>query len=134
MKIVGFNLEKISAERKQEITGKTEIKQNINLGDIEKFKAPMGKDELARMEFTFLIDYSEKGKVEIKGHLILLPEKDELKKILKQQKSKNLPQGFKVGLINFIMSKCNIKALNVEDELGLPLHVPMPKLTPKQEE
>jgi hypothetical protein len=34
------------------------------------------------------------------------------------------------------MNKCNLKALNLEEQLGLPFHIPFPKITasPKTEE
>jgi len=39
----------------------------------------------------------------------------------------------RVPLFNFIMNKCNIKALYLEDEMGLPLHIPLPKISTEQE-
>jgi hypothetical protein len=35
----------------------------------------------------------------------------------------------RLGIFNFIMVKCNVKALYLEDEMNMPLHVPMPRLT-----
>ena len=135
MKIIGFNLFKISIERKEKPSGKLEIKQNINVDNIIKEKINITKDEALRIDFTFTIKYDPSfADVEFKGHIITLPDKDETKKILKEWKNKKLPEGIKTGIFNFIMSKCNIKALFLEDEMGLPTHVPMPRIASKKQE
>ena len=133
MRIIGFNLSKVSIERQEKLEGKLEIKQNINVDSIEKQKIDISKDEAIKIEFTFTVDYEPKfAKVEFKGYVLAIPEKDEAKKILKEWRDKKIPEGIRMGLFNFIMSKCNIKALSLEDEMGLPTHVPMPRIDPNQ--
>lgn len=135
MQIIGFNLIKISAERKEKQQGKLEIKQNINIDDISEDKINISKEEVIKITFSFNVDYSpDFAKLEIKGQTVLLPGKDEAKEIFKEWKKKQIPEHFRIPLFNFIMGKCNIKALELEDELNLPLHLPMPRLSPKKEE
>jgi hypothetical protein len=134
MKIIGFNLTKISVERKDKLEGELEIKQNINVDDIIKEKIEIAKEEAVKIKFTFSINYEPNlATVEFKGHVLTMPEKEETKKILKEWKNKKIPDEVRVGLFNFIMSKCNIKALSLEDEMNLPTHVQMPKISPKKE-
>ena len=135
MKIIGFNLTKISIERQEKPEGKLEIKQNINVDNITKEKIEITKEEVLKTEFTFSINYDPNfAKVEFKGYILIMPEKEETKKILKEWKDKKIPDEVRAGLFNFIMSKCNIKALSLEDEMNLPTHVPMPKIGAKKEE
>ena len=135
MKIVGFNLSKISIERKPKLEGKLEIKQNINIDEISKDKIAITEDEALKIDFTFNVNYEpDFASVEFKGSVITLPEKGELKQVLKEWKSKQLTDEIKTGVFNFIMAKCNIKALTLEDEMNLPTHVPMPRISPKKEE
>ncbi len=135
MQIIGFNLTGISVNRKEKIQGKLEIKQNINIDDVIRDKINISKDEILKINFTFNVNYeSDFAKVEFKGIVLLLPEKEELREITKNWKKKKIPEKFRVPLFNFIMSKCNIKALSLEDEMALPLHIPMPKLAPKKQE
>lgn len=135
MQIIGFNLTKISVQRKEKLEGKLEIKQNINIDDITKDKINISDNEVLKMSFTFKVDYSpEFADVELKGNVILLPDKEEFKEIIKSWKKKELTDKYRVPLFNFIMGKCNIKALALEDEMSLPLHIPMPKLSPKKQE
>ncbi len=133
MKIIGFNLIKISVERKEEIKGKLELKQNIDISNVSKEKLPFSDDEVIKIAFKFLVDYEpDFAKLILEGYVIILPEKNEAKNLLKSWKDKKIPEELRVGLFNFIMSKCNIKALNLEDELNLPLHIPMPRINPQQ--
>ncbi|VVB78671.1 Uncharacterised protein [uncultured archaeon] len=129
MRIIGFNLSKIVAEKKEKSVEKVQINQNINIKDVIKEKIPISQGEALSVKFLFTIDYSEDfAKVEFGGNVLLLPEKDELKTFLKEWKDKKVPEEFRTPLFNFIMSKCNIKALNLEEELSLPHHVPMPRI------
>jgi len=135
MRIIGFNLSKFSINREEKIDGKLEIKQNINIDDIQKEKITISKDEALKIKFTFSINYEPKfAEVEFKGNIIGMPDKNELKEVLKEWKDKKIPEGMKTGIFNFIMAKCNIKALVLEDEMGLPTHIPMPRIEPKKQE
>jgi len=139
MQIIGFNLTKILIERKEKPEGKLEIKQNISIDDISKDKINISKDEILKIKFIFNVNYEpDFAKLELGGTLVLLPEKEELKKFLKswKNKDKQIPEELRIPLFNFIMNKCNIKAIQLEDELGLPLHLQnlMQRLAPKKEE
>jgi len=135
MRIIGFNLSKISVKREEKIKNQLKITQNIDIKEVVKESIPISDEEVIKIKFSFTIDYSENfAKIEFEGNLILLPEKEEMKTILREWKNKKIPEEIRVPLFNFIMSKCNIKALNLEDEMSLPLHIPMPKLNPNQDQ
>lgn len=135
MKIMGFSIKKISAEAKSQPKGKLEVKQGININNIAKEEVPISDKPALKFDFTFSIDYAPGiAKIEMLGSIITLDDKDESKEILKEWKKKKFSDaGIKVPLFNFIMSKCNIKALQLEEELGLPFHIPMPRVAPSQE-
>ena len=61
MPIVGFNFNKISAEKKNPIKKETQIKINSKLGitNLKKEELPTGKTktEGLRMDFEFSLDY-----------------------------------------------------------------------------
>jgi hypothetical protein len=129
MKIIGFNLLKSSIERKEKFEGKLEISSNINVDHVEKEEIPISNTEVVKVTFTFVINYKpDFASIEIKGQIIFLPGEDEMKKILKSWKDKQVPEEFKIILFNAILERCNVKALAMENELNLPLHLPMPKI------
>ena len=130
MKIVGFNLLKINVERKEKFEEeRLSVNQNINIKDVTSDKIMIGKEEAIKVRFNFVIDYSSNAaKIDFEGLVIILPEKDEARQFLKAWKDKKIPDEFKVPIFNFIVGKCTIKALSLEDEFALPLHFPMPRL------
>ena len=118
-------------ERKEELKGQLQISQNIDIKNMEKQEIPISKEEALKVSFSFTIEYSEKSaKLEFEGYAVLMPEKEEMKEILNSWKDKQISEELRIPLFNFIMNKCNIKALDLEDEMGLPPHVPMPRITP----
>lgn len=134
MRVIGFNFEKISAERKKIPEGKIEIKSNINVKSISQEKLELLKDkDVLKFSFEFTIDYSpDMAKLSFEGFALVILEKDKVKEILKKWKTKKLADDVRLPLFNLIMTKCNLKALQFEEELGLPTHVPMPKIAPPQ--
>jgi hypothetical protein len=130
MKIIGFNLTKISVNRKEKFEGKLEINQNIDIKNVVKDSIPITEEVVLKIDFYFQINYSsgDFAKLDFEGNVLIIPEKEELKDILKSWKDKKIPDETRVPLFNFIMSKCNIKALLLEDEMSLPYHIPMPRI------
>jgi hypothetical protein len=136
MRIIGFNLTKIQIERKEDLKGQLQVNQSIDIVNIEKHSLPItnSNDQALKINFSFSIAYSENSaKLEFEGFLIMLPEDLDPTKTLKEWKDKQISDNLRTPLYNFIMNKCNIKALDLEDQLGLPSHLPMPRYTPQKE-
>jgi hypothetical protein len=133
MRIVGFNLRKIEAERKKDDPGKLEIKTNLDIRNIEKEKIDLA-GELLKFTFIYSIHYEPGfGELVFQGTALVLPPKPEdLKRILKDWKKKKLAPDVKLPVFNFIMSRCNLKALQLEEDFSLPPHIPLPQLTNQQ--
>ncbi|MAG02755.1 hypothetical protein CMI42_05440 [Candidatus Pacearchaeota archaeon] len=128
MRIIGFNLTKILVEKKDEQPKGIKVNQKIDIRDLKKEEIPITKSEIIKLNFKLTFDYSDNyAKIEFEGNVLILPDRDEMKKFLDSWKSKQLPEGSRIPLFNFIMDKCNIKALVFEDDMGLPLHLPMPR-------
>jgi len=128
MTVVGFNLSKISIERKDIISGKIEVKSKADIANIKKedIKISEGRDVL-RADFTFEINYEpDLAKVFFKGHVLLLEEPKEAKKIMKDWKKKRIRPEIKEKIFNVVLRKCNIKAFGLEEDLNLPTHFPFP--------
>ncbi len=137
MQIIGFNFTKIMVEREDKPHPKLIITQNINIKEIKKEKVTISEFEALKIKFNLLIGYSENyAKIEFEGNIIILPEKEETKQFLDAWKDKKIPENVRIPLFNFIMNKCNIKALYLEDELALPLHLQnfMPRITADSEQ
>lgn len=136
MKIIGFNLTKILVEKEDTSFDKLTINQNINIENVKKEKIFISDQETLKIKFNLSLIYSENyAKLEFEGVTIILPDDEtEQNQFLDSWKDKKIPEHLRIPLFNFIMNKCNIKALYLEDELGLPLHIPLPKLTFQKKE
>ena len=145
MRLSGFNFTKVSAEKSKEFKLGSKINTNINFLDIEKEESGIVKEEseVLRVSFNFSVTYTDvekqekganRGEVSLTGFIILMATKEESKLLLDSWKKKELPVAFKVPIFNFILKKCSVRALQLEEELGLPLHLPLPQLKAGEKE
>ena len=136
MKLVGFNFNKISVEKQRKKRPK-ELKIDTNI-DISEITTPQSnilktKEELLAVTFSHSITYKpDFAKLLLDGSVVLSLEPKTAKNVLKEWKKKKLPADFKVVLFNVILSKTNVKALELEEEVNLPYHIPLPSLRPEQ--
>jgi hypothetical protein len=144
MQVIGFNLTKISGERLSEFQTAFNMNTNIEFLDLGKENIDILSDkEAINLSFKFGLTYESKedekkkdkttlmGSIEIKGKLICSLDKEELKAVQKMWKKKELPALVKFPLLNVIIRKCTPKAIQLEDEIGLPLHTPIQQFAPK---
>ena len=130
MRIIGFNLTKILVERQEEDKLGIQVNQNINITGVSEEKIPISDDKALKIKFNLTVTYSQDfGKIEFEGNILTLPNDEEFKSLIDTWKDRKIPENMKFGIFNFIMNKCNVKALHLEDEMGMPLHIPMPRLS-----
>lgn len=140
MRIIGFNFTKVSAEKSPKFQLGTNINTDIEFTNIEKEETDLAKDgsDVLKVSFKFSVLYrdkdeknikdSSKGEISLLGFVVLLASSEESKEILKDWKKKELSNAFKVPIFNFILKKSSVRAMQLEEELNLPLHVPMPQI------
>lgn len=137
MNIIGFNFTKISIEKIKDKAENPKIKTDISILEIKKAKPGIlkTKEEILEAEFSYDVDY-EPGyaNVGFAGKVFLSVEPKVAKEVLKQWKEKKMPEDFKFLLFNIILRKSTLRALNLEDELNLPLHLPLPSIKKRKEE
>lgn len=126
IKLAGFKYLKISSERSEAFDGNLKITPGINIKSIEKVKG--SKQELLSIEFVFNVDYNGLGKIELLGKLYLLVDAKTLKEAIDGWENKKLDNEINMIILNVIMQKAAIKALILEEEMGLPPHIRLPKL------
>lgn len=136
MQIIGFNFEKIAAERKQskKPVANIEVSSNINITSITQEEIDLAKEKHAlKFDFDFSINYKpDLANISFNGFILLLVEKDDAKEILKKWKNKKIEDKIRIPIFNTVLTKCNLKALQLEEELNLPTHVPLPKIQSQQ--
>lgn len=138
MPFIGFNFDKISAERtSEEFKGNINVKHNLNIIDVNEEKVSLDKkQEVLKFTFEFLLKYEPNfGSVRIEGHLLFLENQKMMKEILQSwKKDKKIPPEIMQGLFNTILAKANIKALQLTQDINLPPHIPMPRLDQRKKD
>jgi len=136
MKIIAFNFDKISIEKKpKQIPGGLKINSDIQILDVSQSKSDVfkSKDDLVVFSFKYIIKYEpDFADLEFMGKVVLSMDPKISKKVTKEWKEKKIPSEVQISLFNTIIRKTSVKALELEDSLGLPYHVPMPSLKADQ--
>jgi hypothetical protein len=132
MRLVSFNFNKISIEKLADGNGQIKIFTNIDVYSIEKANVDLfnDKEDLIQVKFKYTIDYEPKfAKIEFGGNMFITLDLKSSKELLKKWKDKEIPEEIRLFIFNIILIKSNIKALQFEDELGFPLHIPLPRFS-----
>jgi len=133
LNLLSSRLTKVGGERNTEFSGKISMNQNIKIKSMEKFKPKESKTESIRAEYSFEIDYADLGKVEVEGILFIGADSKTIKSVLSEFESKKFDSQEQVTIMNMIIQKASLRAFEIEDELGLPIHIRLPQLAPKQQ-
>ncbi len=122
-KLIDSKFTKINAERNPEFNGKLEIKTNIKIQNIEKIKE---SKEIVKIKYVFDIEYLNLGKILIEGIIFLSLNNKKTKELIKSQEEKKFDTPEHTLITNLIIQKASIKAFELEEELGLPIHIRFP--------
>ncbi|MDD5133252.1 MAG: hypothetical protein PHD81_01970 [Candidatus Nanoarchaeia archaeon] len=131
MPIVNFTITKIDAARlADELTGKLSIKSDLKIVNVAEEKLNISNQTALKFTFEFVIDYEPKfGKILLGGYLLYMPGSDEndAKTVVDTwKKTKKLDTKLMEALFNATLSKCNVKALVLSQEINLPPHIRLP--------
>lgn len=135
MRLRGFNFKKINIEKFSDDFKDIKIDTKIDISDLNIVESEFfdEKEKFIGVKFSFIVEYSPKiATIELKGFLLLGLDKEKAEQILKDWNDKVISEDFRTTLFNVILRKSNIKALELEEELGLPLHIPLPNLKKEQ--
>ena len=131
--IVGFGFTKLSAEKGEQVKGKIDINNNVTIKDVQEDSFSLGKEKqqnVLRFIFEFTSKYEPNvGNILFEGELLYLEDQKNVKEILSSwKKDKKIPKEIMAGLLNTILTKCNVQALILSQEINLPPPIPMPKV------
>ena len=132
MRLVGFNFTKLGIERLSDSVENLKFNSKIDIISINPLKSDLikVKDEALKVDFVYSVLYEPNfAKVELAGSMILSVEPKIAREVLKGWKNKEITEDFRIFMFNIILRKSNIKALEMEEDLGLPSHIPLPSLS-----
>ncbi|MEK6942796.1 MAG: hypothetical protein AABX00_01910 [Nanoarchaeota archaeon] len=136
--IVGFAFTKITAEKNESAKGKIDINNNVSIKDVVEDNLSLGKEKQTALKFTFefVSKYEPNlGKIGIEGNLLYMTDAKKSKEILASwKKDKKVSQDIMAGLLNHVLTKCNIQALILSQDINLPPPIPLPKVHMQQKQ
>ena len=132
MTIIGVTLNKINVEKQNKITSKITIKNNIQIKEItaENFAFAGIKKTGLKFNFQFTCNYEPKlGNILLEGDVLFLAKDEKEATQIKDgwTKTKKLTPDLLEKILNNALTKCNIQALKLSDDMGLPAPVVLPK-------
>ncbi len=136
MAIIGFNFNKINVEKKAPAKGKINISNNISIKSVEEYPLAIGKTQQKGLKFIF--EFSSKyepkvAEINLTGTVLTLQEAAKVEEILNAwKKDKKIPKEVMTPIINTALTKCNIQALILSQEINLPPPIPLPKVKTAQ--
>ncbi|MFH0805794.1 MAG: hypothetical protein V1901_02875 [Patescibacteria group bacterium] len=135
MPIIGYYYDKILMEKNKPVEQDLQVKNKVHIIDIEETDKPFkekGKGIL-KFKFEFELLYEPKiGKIIFEGHILYMDDEKITKDMLKTyKKDKKLPQAITLQILNTILYKAHLKALDLGNDLNLPAHLPIPKISSK---
>lgn len=128
MRLAGFNFTKIQAERLKDKAESIKFNTKIDLSSVEPVKSDLliKKEEIIKVNFVYHLSYEpDFAKIELSGHVVLVVDPKLAKEVLNDFKSKDTSEEFRIFVLNVILKKANLKALQLEEELGIPIHLPL---------
>lgn len=133
MAVIGVHITKINAEKKT-VNGvnKVGINNNISVKHVDEKDFSLGstKQKGLKFVFEFMCKYNpDLGGINLEGDVLWLSEADKIKQIKGEwEEKKQLPSDVMESVLNAALSRCNIEALKLSQDLGLPVPIPLPRL------
>lgn len=137
MRLIALNYSKINVEKFSNKFRDLKIGTSINLDSIKKTKNEFlkTKDFFLDIKFNYILEYTPKiAKIELEGNILISVDPKKGEEILKDWKNKKLDDETRLVIFNSILSKANIKAIQLEEEFTLPIHFKLPSLKVSKKE
>lgn len=124
--ILGFQLDKVSAEKKAVLKGGMQINARNKIRDVKKIRVPGG--EAAEVRFEFAARYVQGGRVAgsllVQGRMAYSANADAIVKGWKKDKA--IPGRDGAVIVNNIIAKALTTALVLSERVGLPPPIKLP--------
>lgn len=132
IKLIGSKITKIQANRNPDFEGTIKLETNVNISSIDSYKANDANIETIKVIASFVVDYHDLGKIEIEGQLFFTGDKKDLATIKDNFNKKQYNKPEMISIMNIVLQKFSLKAFEIEDEFGLPVHIKLPTLQMKK--
>jgi hypothetical protein len=129
MRLIGFNLTKLNLEKKSDNFKGMKINSGINIIEVKEVNSTLfnAQESILMLKFNQYFNYDKDiANLSFYGNLIISTDQKQAKEVLNKWEDKKLPEEFRLAVFNLIFKKITLKALQFEEELNLPPHIPFP--------
>lgn len=129
--IVGFNVDSLNAEKNRGTkNGNVQVNYSPEIKSVEKAKISAFDDEVAKINFSFTVNYAVKDQsaanITLEGNILWNGETDEV--VDSWEEDNSLPEDVNNHIMNSLYRKCISQSVGVADTLGLIPPVPTPRI------
>jgi|SRR3989344_4813882 len=127
MPVIAFNIDRMLAEKISQVTKDTKVENNMRINDVGIVPR---RGNIIKFDFEFTTEYKKDvGNLKINGNLLYSDDEKKIKDILDiWRKTKRVDKDIMTSITNFILIKCNVKALMLSELVNLPPHIRLPML------
>lgn len=140
MPIISFSYNKINVEKKKQLEAPLNVDNGMKIVELKEEDVTLSggrKEKVIRFFYEYNVEYQpNQASISIGGDLVFFEETDKLKEIMTEwDKSKSLPAEIMQMVMNNVLLRCQVKALALGQDLGLPPHIRLPTVAspPKKE-
>ncbi len=131
--IVGFQFIKIEAEKSNGISGKLNVNNNVTITEVNEKIITLGeqRQSAAGFVFEFTTNYEPQiGHIKLTGEIVYTASEQVVSELVAAWKSeKKVKKEIMATLLNTILTKSNIQALLLSQQVNLPSPIPLPKVS-----
>lgn len=132
MAVIAFNFNKLNAERKDSPKGNIKVGNNVSIKDVTTTSLNFGTNKEKGLKYIYAFTSKfepDVGSIHIEGDVLAIEDSKKVDEIVKEwKKSKKVKKEVLTPIINLILSKCNIKALNLSQDVNLPAPIKLPRV------
>ncbi|HLC32905.1 MAG TPA: hypothetical protein VJJ82_03700 [Candidatus Nanoarchaeia archaeon] len=134
MPVAGMQFTRMLVEKHNVVKGKVQVNNNVALTNVERADTlSSAKQGAAKFHFEFTAKYEPSiAEMTFTGFLTFVDEPKKVADVLESwKKDKKLPKDVMSGVLNTVLSRCNVEAVLLSREMNLPPPIPLPKVTVK---
>lgn len=133
--IVGFNVDRVHAEKEQNVQGNLQINYVPRIEDVKSVNVNAFDEEIAQIDFTFTVEYNAgeetQAEIEIEGNVLW--NGDTEKMVSSWNESEQLPQNVQAPLMNDLYRKLLSESVGIADTLNMLPPIPTPQVEQHQQ-
>jgi hypothetical protein len=132
--IVGFNVDRIEAEKQQNVQGNLQINYVPEIENVSSVSVNAFEEEVAKIDFTFTVEYAAGDQVQaeiiIEGNVLWNGDTEEL--VDTWEESEELPENIQAPLMNDLYRKLISESVGIADTLNMLPPIPTPQVQQDQ--